>query len=53
MEHLSNDHDDCSNQHKASHKLYEETGHRVVILKDSQWKLRQHDLNFSMEGKPL
>ena len=42
MEHLSNDHKDCLNQHKNSHKLCDETG---------QWKLaQQHDENFPMGG---
>ena len=54
MEDLSNDHEDHSNQHENSHKLCDETGHPVVNLMKSQWKLRQqHDQNFPMEGKPL
>ena len=54
MEHLSNDHKDCPNQHKNSDKLCNETGHPVVNLMESQWKPRQqHDQNFPMEGKPL
>ena len=54
MEHLSNDPEDCPNQHKNSIKLFNETGHPVVNLMESQWKLRQqHDQNFPMEGKPL
>ena len=54
MEHLSNDHEDHRNQHKNSHKLWDETGHPVVNLMQSQWKLRQqHDQNFTMEEKPL
>ena len=53
MEHLSNDHKDCPNQHKISHKLCDEMEHPIVNLMESQWKLRQqHDLNFPMEGKP-
>ena len=44
MEHLSNDHEDCPNQHENSHELYDETGHPVLSLMKSQWKLRQqHD----------
>ena len=44
MEHLSNDHEDNPNQHKNSHKLYNETGHVVLSLLENQWKLRQqHD----------
>ena len=54
MEHLSNDHEDCPNQRKNSHKQRDETGHPVVNMMESQWKLRQqHDQNFPMEGKPL
>ena len=53
MEHLSNDHKDCVNQHENSHKLCNETGHAVVNLVESQWKLRQqHAQNFPMQGKP-
>ena len=44
MEHLSIDHKDGPNQHENSHKLCSETGHLVVNLMESQWKLRQqHD----------
>ena len=51
MEHLSNDHEDHPNQHKNSHKLYDKTGHPIVNLMESQWKLRQqHDQNFQMEA---
>ena len=54
MEHLSNDHEDHSNQHKNGHKLCNETGHNISSLTESQWKLRQqHDQNFTMEEKPL
>ena len=54
MEHLSNDHEDCPNQHENRHKQRDETGHPVVNMMESQWKLRQeHDQNFLMEGKPL
>ena len=54
MEHLSNDHLDHPNQHKNSHKLCNKTGHTVVNLMESEWKLtQQHDQNFPMEGKPL
>ena len=53
-EHLSNDHKDRPNQHKNSHKLYDETGDPVLGLMESQWKLRQqHDQNFTMDGKAL
>ena len=41
------------NQHENSHKLCDETGHSIVSLTESQWKLRQqHDQNFPMKGKP-
>ena len=54
MQHLSNDHEDHSNQHKNSHKPSNEMGYPVVNLMESQWKLRQqHDQDFQMEGKPL
>ena len=54
MEHLSIDHEDHPNQNENSHKLCDETGHPVVNLVESQWKLRQqHDQIFPMEGKPL
>ena len=50
MEHFSNDHEDHSNQHENSHKLCDETGHPIVNLMESQWKLRQkHDQNFPVE----
>ena len=42
MEHLSNDHEDHSNKHEISHKLCNETGHPVLSLLESQWKVRQH-----------
>ena len=32
MEHLSNDDEDCPNQHENSHKLFNEMGHPVVSL---------------------
>ena len=54
MKHLSNDHDDHPNEHENSHKLCNETGHPVLGLLQSHWKLRQqHDQNFSMEGKVI
>ena len=39
MERLSNDQEDRPNQHENSHKLCNETGHPVVNLIESQWKL--------------
>ena len=54
MEHLSNDHEDHGNHLENSHKQRNETGHPVLSLLESQWKLRQqHDQNFPMEGKLL
>ena len=54
MEHLSNDYEDHPNQHKNSHKLYNQTGNLVLSLLESQWKLRQqYNQNFPMEGKSL
>ena len=54
MEHLSNDHEERSNQRKNSHKICDETGHTVMNLVKNKWKLRQqHDQNFAKEGKPL
>ena len=54
MEYLSNGHEDHPSLHDKSHKLCDETGHPVLSLLESQWKLRQqHDQNFPMEGKPL
>ena len=51
MEHLSNDHKDGYNQHKNSHKQHDETGHHVVNIMESQWKLRQqYDQNFPMKA---
>ena len=50
MEHLSKDHAD----HENSHKQCDETGHPVVNMMESQWKLtQQYDQNFQMEGKPV
>ena len=54
MDHLSNDHEDYPNQHKNSYKVCHETGHSVVNLMESHWKLRQQrDQNFLMERKTL
>ena len=54
MEHLSNDHEDHPNKHKNSLKPRDETGHPVLSLSESQWKLsQQHDQNLPMEGKSL
>ena len=55
MVHLSNDHEDRPNQHdenSLSYAICHEMGHPVLILLESQWKLRQqHDQNFPMDGK--
>ena len=53
MEHLSNDHNNHLNQSGNTHKQCDETGYRVVNMMKSQWKPRQRDQNFSLEGKPL
>ena len=41
------------NSPKLCHKLCDEMGHPIDNLMESQWKLRQHDQNFPMGGKPL
>ena len=54
MEHLSNDHKD----HELTTKIVISytikrgilLGHTVLSLTKSQWKLRQHDQSFPMEG---
>ena len=53
MEYLSNDQEDHPTQHENSHNPRNKTGHPVLNLLESQWKLRQHDQNFPMEGKQL
>ena len=54
MEYLSDNHKYHPNLHKNGHKLFNEIGHPVLNLMESQWKLRQQtDQNFLMEGKPL
>ena len=53
MEHTLVDHEDHPNQHKNNYKLHDETRHPVFSVLESQSKLRQHDQNFPMEGKPL
>ena len=54
MDYLSNDHEDCPNQHENIQRLCNEMGNPIVNLMGSEWKLRkQHDQNFPMEGKPL
>ena len=51
MEHLPHDHKEHPHQHKNSHKQCDETGHPVVNMIESQWKLKQqHDQNFLLEG---
>ena len=50
LEHLSNDHEDCFNQHENSHNLYDENEHPVFSLKENQLKLRQQ-LEFPKGGK--
>ena len=54
MKHLQNYLKDRPNQYKNNDKLRDETGHPLLSLTESQWKLRQqYDQNFQMEGKPL
>ena len=53
MEHLSNDHKDHPNQYKNTHKLYNEMGHPILSLTETQSKLRQHDQKFPMDGNSL
>ena len=54
MEHISNDQEDRLNQHENSHMLYDETGHALLSLTKSRWKLREkHDQNFPMEEKAI
>ena len=53
MKHLSNDHEDCFNQHKNSHNLYNEMGDPLFSLRESQWKLRQHLYQFANGGKAI
>ena len=47
MDHLSNDHKECPNQHNNSHKLFSKMGHPVVNLMESQWKLRYNMIRSS------
>ena len=53
MELLFKDRKEHSNQHENSHKLCNETGHPVLSLLESQWKLGQHDQSSPLEGKPF
>ena len=54
MELLSNDPKEYPSQHKKIHTQCNETGHPIVNMIESQWKLRQqHDQNFPIEGKPF
>ena len=41
MEHLSNDQEDHPNQHENNYTSYDEMGHPILSLLESQWKLRQ------------
>ena len=52
MEHLSSDHEDHPKEHENGHKLCNETGHLIVNMMESQWKLRQHD-HFPNGGKAI
>ena len=54
MEHPSDCHKDRPNQHKNSHNLRNEKGHPLLILKKTQWELRQqNDQIYPMQGKPV
>ena len=53
MDYVSSDQQVHVNQPENSHKQFDETGHPVLSLTESQWKLRQYNQNFPMEGKPL
>ena len=51
MEHFLNDHEDHTNPHKNSLKLYNDKGHTFLNWMQNQWKLRHHDQHFPMEYK--
>ena len=53
MENLSYVHKDNLIQHENSYKLCDETGHLILQMMESQWKLREYDQNFPMDGNPL
>ena len=54
MEHFLNVHKDHPNQPEKSHKLYDETGHLVLSLMESQWKLRRQTWSeFPNGGKSI
>ena len=53
MEHLSNDHNDCSNQHENTRKLCSERWHLIANWIESQWKLRQQHDGKASGGKAI
>ena len=53
MKHLLVDDEEHPNQHKNNDKLCDAKENPSVNLEKCQWKLRQHDQNLPMEGKPL
>ena len=57
MEHLSNDFGNDSNQHKNSHNQCNETGHPLLSLMESYWKLKQTHIfqwrEYSNGGKAI
>ena len=53
MEHLANHPKDHPNQHRNIHKLHNETGHLVLSLLESQWKLRTTWSEFPNGGKAI
>ena len=51
---LSYDHEDHPNQLQFNDKLRNESGHPLLSLKQSEWKLSQkHNQNFPIKGKRL
>ena len=51
MEHLSNHHEDNTNQQKNSHKVCNEVGHPLLILTENQWKLNNNIIGVSQWRK--
>ena len=44
MEHLSDDHEDRTNQYENSYQLCDEKGNTLLSLKESQRKLRHNQI---------
>ena len=52
MEHLSNDHEDCADQHENGHKLMQYNGTSCCEFDGKSMEMRQHhDQNFPMKRK--